>query len=310
MSPRTLIVLLTRNPGTFAPAWIKAQQSQVQPHDVLVIDSSSTDGSQELFRAAGYQVVVIPPERFNHGGTRQLGVELAEGYDFLVYMTQDALLKGKGAVERLLMPLKDEKVAAVCGRQIPHLDANPLAVHARSFNYPPVSHVYSKDDIPKVGIKAAFLSDSFAAYRRSALVNAGGFPERVIFGEDFQVACMFLKAGLKVAYAADAEVFHSHNYSPWVEFRRYFDAGVSHRLDYWMIDLLGSAGGAGIRFWKSETQFLLRNYPSWLPRSILHNLLKYGGYKMGLHFKLLSNSMRKRFSYDQGFWERTQLPAV
>jgi rhamnosyltransferase len=304
MSSHCRVIVLTKNPGSFAKLWVEAYQNQKTKFDVLIIDSGSTDGCREVFGEAGFEIEVIDPAKFNHGGTRQLGMELSEGYEFLIYMTQDALLASPTALEDLLKPFADPLVAAVCGRQLPHIDASPLATHARTYSYPEVSHVHAKDDISRVGVKAAFLSDSFAAYRRSALLEVGGFPSKVIFGEDFQVACKFLQAGLKVAYCAEATVRHSHNYSPAMEFRRYFDVGVSHREDYWMIEMLGSAGGAGLKFMLSELKFLAKTNPWWVPRSVLHTGLKYTGYKLGLRYHLLSKSWRKKVSYDRGYWER------
>ncbi|BBI49658.1 hypothetical protein HORIV_20790 [Vreelandella olivaria] len=63
------------------------------------------------------------------------------------------------------------------GRQLPHPDASPIAAHARYFNYPDESRVVATADIPRLGIKTAFLSNSFAAYRREALSARAGFPK-------------------------------------------------------------------------------------------------------------------------------------
>lgn len=50
-----------------------------------------------------------------------------------------------------------------------------LAVHARNFNYSSKSIVKSKADTEKLGIKTVFMSNSFAAYRRSVFEALGGF---------------------------------------------------------------------------------------------------------------------------------------
>ena len=56
------------------PALIAALRRQtVAPDPILVIDSSSSDGSAELARSLGCQVEVIPQSEFNHGGTRDRG---------------------------------------------------------------------------------------------------------------------------------------------------------------------------------------------------------------------------------------------
>ncbi len=186
---------------------------------------------------------MISRSSFNHGRTRQLAADLCPEADIIIYMTQDAILASPDSVKNILTGFNDEKVGAVCGRQLPYPDASPIAAHARLFNYPAVSSVKSKDDIKRIGIKAAFLSNSFAAYRRTALMDVGGFPSNIIFGEDTYVAARMLLAGWKVAYAAEATCYHSHNYRIVEEFRRYFDIGIFHSQEKWFISLLGKAEG-------------------------------------------------------------------
>src|SRR5690606_19238861 len=108
--------------------------------------------------------VTIPSSQFNHGGTRQMMVSRNPDYDIYVFLTQDAYLEDADAIENLVAPFHDEKVGAVCGRQLPHKDASPLAEHARLFNYPATSMLKSFEDVPQMGIKTAFMSNSFAAY--------------------------------------------------------------------------------------------------------------------------------------------------
>ena len=61
------------------------------------------------------------------------------------------------------------------GRQLPYENASLFASHLREFNYGTKSYIRTYDDREKYGIKTAFLSDSFAAYRRSALESIDWF---------------------------------------------------------------------------------------------------------------------------------------
>ena len=67
-----------------------------------MIDSSSSDDTVALARAHGFDVQVIPKSEFNHGGTRQFGVNVLSAVDIIVFLTQDALLASPDAIERLL----------------------------------------------------------------------------------------------------------------------------------------------------------------------------------------------------------------
>ncbi|OYY17719.1 MAG: hypothetical protein B7Y67_07575, partial [Polynucleobacter sp. 35-46-11] len=142
----------------------------------LLIDSQSSDNSVSRARALGFKVHSIPRTQFNHGGTRQWAVELLPDADIIVFMTQDAILANAFALENLVRAFDDPDVGVAYGRQLPHNDAKPLGSHARLFNYPDKSYVATLADRERMGIKAAFSSNSFAAYRRSALMAVGGFP--------------------------------------------------------------------------------------------------------------------------------------
>lgn len=276
---------------------------QVASFDLFIVDSSSSDGTRELALARVRNVLTIPSSQFNHGGTRQMLVSQNPGYDIYVFLTQDAYLEEVGAIARLVAPFSDEKIGAVCGRQRPHRDASPLAQHARLFNYPKSSLIKSFDDAPAMGLKTAFMSNSFAAYRGSALLEVGGFPEHVIFAEDMYVAAKMLLQGWKVAYAGDASCRHSHNYTLLEEFRRYFDMGVFHAREPWIREHFGGAGGEGLRYVKSELKFLgLARLHQW-PSAIFRNACKLLAYKLGQKERRMSIGLKKKLGMYKRYWD-------
>jgi rhamnosyltransferase len=206
-----------------------------------------------LAQSAGWNTLVLGSQPFNHGGTRQWAVEqVGDGVELVVLMTQDALLANPTALSQLLLPFADPQVGVVYGRQLPHANASLLAAKARFFNYPERSFVNTFDDRERLGLRAAFCSDSFAAYRLSHYNAVGGFPMHVIMGEDMWVAAKMLMAGFKVAYAAEALVYHSHNYGLREEFQRYFDTGVFHAQEPWLIETFGSVKREGLKMLRSQ----------------------------------------------------------
>ena len=271
--------------------------------DTFIVDSSSRDGTWELAQTRCKNVLRIDSKDFNHGGTRQMMVERNPDYDVYVFMTQDAYLQDPSALAAITQPFTDPQVGAVCGRQLAHLDAVPLAQHARQFNYPPTSHIKSLEDIPVLGIKTAFMSNSFAAYRRKALMQVGGFPLHVILSEDMYVTAKMLLAGWKVAYEGLACCRHSHNYTLKEEFRRYFDIGVFQAREPWIRQQFGGAGGEGLRYVKSELKFLgPQRLLSW-PGSLVRNAVKLGAYKLGQQEKKLPGSWKKKLGMYQRYWD-------
>lgn len=300
---KVMLVIPTRNGAKDLERLLASLSTQTLKADVCVVDSSSSDATVDVARNHHALVHGIQVSEFNHGGTRQLMVVQHPVHDIYVFMTQDAYLADEHAIERIVAPFADPSVGAVCGRQLPHLDANPLATHARLFNYPPESRVKSMDDVAELGIKTPFISNSFAAYRREALADVGGFPSHVILSEDMYVAARMLMKGWKVAYAGDACCRHSHNYTLLEEFRRYFDTGVFHAREPWIRENFGGAGGEGLRFVKSELRFLgWRRIHLW-PGALLRNAFKLAGFKLGLNEKRLPLALKRRMSMHQRFWD-------
>lgn len=282
---------------------LNSLEAQAAFFDIFIVDSGSSDGTMELARQQVANLTVIPSSEFNHGGTRQRMADQNPEFDVYVYLTQDAYLSDPDAISRLIEPFSDSLVGAVCGRQLPHIDANLLAQHARSFNYPDGVRVKSMKDVADLGIKAAFMSNSFAAYRAKALNDVGGFPSHVIFAEDMYVAAKMLLAGWKVAYAGNAICRHSHNYSIVEEFERYFDMGVFHAREPWIRESFGGAGGEGLRYVKSELRFLgLQHIYLW-PSAIIRNAVKLFGYKLGQQEARLPVWLKRKLSMYKRYWD-------
>ena len=148
------VIVPTRNGGKCLEQLFKTLREQTfRPVQILVVDSSSDDDTQNICKAFGADFIQIDAKTFDHGGTRNLAASRATG-DILVFMTQDALPRETGCLENLIRPLYDYKIAASYGRQIPKEDANPVEVFVRYFNYPSVEMTKGIDDLPRLGGKS------------------------------------------------------------------------------------------------------------------------------------------------------------
>jgi rhamnosyltransferase len=296
------IIIPVLNAGDVWPRFTQSLMASVSADRVLILDSSSDDGTAALAHASGFRVHTIPRTEFNHGGTRQLAVELLPDAEILVFLTQDAVLADSVGINVLLESFADPKVTAAFGRQLPHPGATPIEAHARIFNYPARSSIRTLDSCEQLGIKAIFISNSFAAYRREALIAIGGFPRDVLFGEDTITAAKMLLAGWKIAYVAEAQVYHSHSYTWKQDFKRYFDIGVMHRRENWLLQKFGSTGSEGGRFVRSELNYLWPRYWWLMPSALIRTALKLAGYRLGGIDNKLSLGWKRKLSMHPNFW--------
>lgn len=302
--PKINLYIPTLNAGSLWPAVLEGIMSQnVIFEKKIIIDSGSTDGTLSNPLIAGFEILKIDKKDFDHGGTRQLAVETFPDADVYVFLTQDAILAHSEAIANLVRQFEiNSDLGMVYGRQLPHLGAKELEAHARLFNYPAETQIRGLEDAPKYGIKTISCSNSFAAYRRTAFEEAGGFPSGSILGEDVIIAGQMLLKGWKKAYVADSQVHHSHDYSIKEEFKRYFDIGVFHADNSWIFDHFGRAESEGMKYLKSEVAYLAKNNPLMLPKSALSLIAKWLGYKAGLLHDQFPKSINQSLSMHRRFW--------
>lgn len=300
------IIIPVRNGGArWREAAAALRGSVADPSIVAVVDSGSSDGSDRIAAESGFEMERIDPRTFNHGRTRQMAVErFCAGREFVVFLTHDAVLEGGESLRELLGAFRDPQVGVAYGRQLPHRGAGPFEAHMVLFNYGTVSETRSMADAARLGIKAAYISNSFGAYRLAALRACGGFPDNLILGEDTCVAVKMLLSGWKVRYCAEAHVRHSHAYTVAQETQRYFDFGVLHSQLPELMRNFGAAEGEGARFVRSEVRHMSAHAPHLLPAVLVRNAAKYAGYRMGRMFRRLPLRLCRRLSMTKVFWNR------
>lgn len=279
------LIIPTLNAGAQFRTLLEQIAAQTLPTQKLIVDSESADGTAELAKNFGVEVLTIPRRTFNHGATRQFALEHLQKkfpLDMIIFITQDVLLHDNESLATLVKIFgEDKSVGLSYGRQLPHKNATNEAKILRAFNYPPESQLRSLADKKIFGIKTAFASNSFAAYRIEALQSVGGFPSNVPLSEDMYVAAKMLLRGLKIYYAASAQVYHSHNYTAAQEFRRYVQIGKFHAQEPWIRETFGSAEGAGKKFVLMKLAALAKKNPLDCIGAIFRDAAKFFGYRIG-----------------------------
>jgi rhamnosyltransferase len=303
MSTRLSIIIPTLNAGEYLPNLLEKLFSQtIDDKEIIVIDSMSDDDTTEIARSFGVTVKPISRREFNHGRTRNVAADDASG-EYLVFLTQDALPVDDHLLENLIAPLEnDGQIAASYGRQIAYEHAYPIEKFIRGFNYPEESRTKEKSDIPVLGVKTFFCSNACAAYRSDVLRALGGFRGDTIMNEDMEYFYRAVMAGYKVHYAADAQVWHSHNYTLFEQFQRYVDIGVffSNNPD---LAAYSKNETEGIRYILAAARCLMdKNEPWQLPHLLLDSLARFLGYRVGKNYRLLPVKYMRYISMNKAYW--------
>ena len=260
----------------------------------------------------------IKRAEFDHGRTRRCGASKSDA-DVVMFMTQDAVPADEFLVEKLVEAFSEEferkygtngrdgkslaQVAVAYARQLPNPDCHIVEQYTRQFNYPDQSRVKTKEDIPKLGIKTFFCSDVCAAYRRDIFEEQGGFESPVIFNEDMFFAAKVVEQGYAVAYAADARVIHSHNYTVSQQFHRNFDLAVSQKKHPEIFEKVSSEA-EGMRLVKSTVKYLCKIGKPWLIFYFgMQCVGKYAGYWMGKHYEKLGRKLILKCTMNPEYWK-------
>lgn len=310
MARKTVAVLVpTYRPDKKFSRLLQMLQRQTYPVKQIIIMNTE----RSLWNERGYEGIPglevhhVEKKEFDHGGTRRKGMEYVRT-DVCICMTQDAVPADEYLVERLAEALCQKQdaqpVAVAYARQIPDKDCRPIERFTGSFNYPADSFVKTEEDLPRLGIKTYFCSDACAAYNMEIYSRLDGFVERTIFNEDMLYAAQMIDAGYGIAYAADARVIHSHNYSCIQQLKRNFDLGVSQADHPEVFGKLRSEG-EGVRLVKETARYLREQKKAYLlPELVVKSGCKYAGYLLGKHYRLIPKKVVRGLTMNRSYWEQ------
>ena len=273
-------------------------------HRIIAMNTEENYWNKELEQKYPLlEVHHLKKSEFDHGGTRAWAAELSDA-EIMVFMTQDAVPADRNLIENLVKALEKEKmIAAAYARQLPNEMCSFAERYTRSFNYPEKSYVRTQRDLSLYGIKTFFCSNVCAAYKKEIYQELGGFVRKTIFNEDMIYAGKLIQMGYGIAYAADAKVIHSHNYSCMQQFHRNFDLGVSQAEHPEIFEGVPSEG-EGMRLVKKTLAYLIHSGRIWLiPGFVLQCAGKYAGYLAGKKFRKLPKKFILWCTMSPNYWK-------
>ena len=226
--PTVSIVIPTLNGGTlFAELMTKLRAQRFAAKiELVVVDSGSSDETVSVAEKAGAKIVRIPPGEFDHGLTRNRGIELANG-DIVFLMTQDAIPADEFLIERLVGGFEDSRVAGVFARQIPRPEHDVLVARniqtwiagSPERRIAHITDIATYDAMSPIERYFFCVFDNVCSAVRRTAWEEIPFHQNA-FGEDVEWAKRALEAGWKIVYEPAAAVIHSHHRPARYEYKR------------------------------------------------------------------------------------------
>ncbi len=269
---------------------IARQQTDNLESEVVLVDSGSTDQTLPIAQQYGCRILHISREQFSFGRSLNIGCEAANG-DILVITSGHCVPASPQWLQKLCQPLLDGMAQYSYGRQL----GGPTSQFSerRIFNkYFPATSRIPQEGFYCNNANAALLKAIWARYR---------FDEELTGLEDMHLAQRLVRDGERVAYVAEAPVYHYHS-ETWPQVRRRFEreaialqqimpnihVGLLDTLRYILRSIWGDAVHA-------KRQGLLRQA---LPSIVLYRYHQYMGSYRGNHeHRQLSRAQKDEYFY-------------
>jgi rhamnosyltransferase len=210
------VVIPVKNGGSDLFQCLKAitNQQSVFIKEIIVLDSNSIDDSVAIARSFDAKIISIESSVFNHGLTRNIGVNAASG-DLVYFTVQDAYIADMHMLQKMVSHFYDTELKAVVGIQgIPKSSqTNPALWFQRmgdpdlaTMYFPGVSYNYLSE---RERINLNCWDNVNALYRKGALLQ---IPFRSTnYCEDKIWADEALRSEWKLLKDSSLLVYHYHH---------------------------------------------------------------------------------------------------
>ncbi len=204
--PKISVIIPVKNVAGKIEQCLEAVFAQsLPPHEVIVVDGRSTDGTVE--RMQKFPVKVFYQDYGAAGAARQIGVEHAEG-EYLAFTDGDCI-PGKGWLRNLAGGFGEDVVGV--GGGIQNIGKE---LWTRSINLAFATFLGSGRSVQG----GASFSERFvksisgcnSMYRKSDLLRAGGFDPNLSGADETELNARLLKSG-RLHYVSNATVLHDHS---------------------------------------------------------------------------------------------------
>ncbi|HWD94266.1 MAG TPA: glycosyltransferase family 2 protein [Verrucomicrobiae bacterium] len=309
--PLVSIIMRSYNEGWALRETLPAIQAQDYKNwELIVIDSGSRDGSVELIQEAKpAHFVQIKHEDYNPARVMNQGMALARS-EFCIFLNADATPQGANWLRPLVAALRDPKMAAVFGRQIPRPDCRAIYAHDYERCFGPNRESTQWEH---------FFSMVSSGLRKD-IWRQRGFLEKMQYSEDDEYTRWCREQGHRVVYVPDSVVMHSHNYTPQQAYKRSFGEakalaavwnGTPEEINFAKTVVLGWANDARRDLAFCSRQKRLREWPHAARIRWQQRRAKLAGFREGWKFYRTPGApASRRQDFDPGSQLAAGTPAL
>ena len=233
--PTTSIVIRTLNESEHLPALLDSIATQrVQPDELILVDSGSTDSTVAIAEAAGCKVVHIPPGEFTFGRALNWGCDAAKG-EVLIFVSAHVYALSSDWLGELVAPFADERVGLSYGGQTGDHRSNFAEIQLLKRWFPEEGTTDQQNP---------FCNNANCAVRKT-LWETTPYDESLPGLEDMAFARDIRAAGHRIAYVPEAKIAHVHEEDIRQTFNRYRREAMAYQTIFGSQNL-GLAQSAGL----------------------------------------------------------------
>jgi len=209
------IIIVTYNHREYLDACLKSVLKQDYPHEIILVDNCSQDGTVSFVREHFPEVTVVEsPDNRGYGAGNNLGVKYACG-EYVVILNPDTVVE-EGWLSSLLSPLKDQpkvittsKILLYDGLAI-NTCGNINTITGLTFTRGLGADPSSFPDAEEV----SGVSGACFAMRREDYLDLGGFDENFfLYNEDSELSWRAHLRDYRVLYVPTSVVRHDYQLS-------------------------------------------------------------------------------------------------
>ena len=189
---------------------IQNQESEFN-HEVVLIDSGSTDKTLSIAEEYGCRILHISRDEFSFGRSLNRACDAAFG-KFLVFVSGHCIPYNEHWLQNIVQPLNTGTIQYCYGRQLggPHTYWSESQIFSKYF---PESSSLPQEGFYCNNANSAILTDVWKRYK---------FDEELTGLEDMHLAKSLVAEGGSVGYASESCVYHLHH-EKWSQVQRRFE---------------------------------------------------------------------------------------